>query len=48
MVKASDIISKNVTLTITIVWLLPWSSGQSSWPQMQRFQVRFPALPHFF
>jgi hypothetical protein len=22
-----------------------WSSGQSSWLQIQRFRVRFPALP---
>jgi hypothetical protein len=24
-----------------------WSSGQSSWLQIQWFQVRFPALPYF-
>jgi hypothetical protein len=24
-----------------------WSSGQSSWPQIQRSRVRFPALPDF-
>jgi hypothetical protein len=24
-----------------------WSSGHSSWLQIQRFQVRFPALPDF-
>jgi hypothetical protein len=24
-----------------------WSSGQSSWLQIQRFRVRFPALPDF-
>jgi hypothetical protein len=24
-----------------------WSSGQSSWRQIQRTRVRFPALPHF-
>jgi hypothetical protein len=24
-----------------------WSSGQSSWLQIQRSQVRFPALSHF-
>jgi hypothetical protein len=24
-----------------------WSSGQSSWLQIQMSQVRFPALPHF-
>jgi hypothetical protein len=24
-----------------------WSSGQSFWLQIQRFQVRFPALPDF-
>jgi hypothetical protein len=24
-----------------------WSSGQSSWPQIQRSLVRFPALPDF-
>jgi hypothetical protein len=24
-----------------------WSSVQSSWPQTQRFRVRFPALPDF-
>jgi hypothetical protein len=25
----------------------PWSSGQSSWLQIQRSRVRFPALPDF-
>jgi hypothetical protein len=25
-----------------------WSSGQSSWLQIRRSQVRFPELPHFF
>ena len=24
-----------------------WSSGQSFWLQIQRFRVRFPALPDF-
>jgi hypothetical protein len=24
-----------------------WSSGQSSWLQIQRFRVRFPGLPDF-
>jgi hypothetical protein len=24
-----------------------WSSGHSSWLQIQRFRVRFPALPDF-
>jgi hypothetical protein len=24
-----------------------WSGGQSSWLQIQRSRVRFPALPHF-
>jgi hypothetical protein len=28
-------------------WPPLWSSGQSSWLQIQRSQVRFPALPHF-
>jgi hypothetical protein len=25
-----------------------WSSGQSSWLQIQRYRVRFPALPDFY
>jgi hypothetical protein len=28
-------------------WPLRWSSGQSSWLQIQRSKVRFPALPNF-
>jgi hypothetical protein len=29
------------------IWHLLWSSGQSSWLQIQRSRVRFPALPNF-
>jgi hypothetical protein len=30
------------------MWYLPlWSSGQSSWLQIQRSRARFPALPDF-
>jgi hypothetical protein len=32
---------------ITYFRLLLWSSGQNSWLQIQRFRVRFSALPHF-
>jgi hypothetical protein len=28
-------------------WPPLWSSGQSSWLQIQRLRVRFPALPDF-
>jgi hypothetical protein len=30
-----------------LVWPPLWSSGQSSWLQIQRFQIRFPGLPDF-
>jgi hypothetical protein len=30
-----------------LVWPPLWSSGQSSWLQIQRSRVRFPALPDF-
>jgi hypothetical protein len=32
---------------ICAFWPHLWSSGQSSWLQIQRSQVRFPALPYF-
>jgi hypothetical protein len=32
---------------ITFEWPSPWSSGQSSWLQIQRSRVRFPALQDF-
>jgi hypothetical protein len=28
-------------------FMLLWSSGHSSWLQMQRYRVRLPALPDF-
>jgi hypothetical protein len=34
-------------LSKTILLLLLWSSGQSSWLQIQRYPVRFPALLDF-
>jgi hypothetical protein len=30
-----------------MLWPSLWSSGQSSWLQIQRSRVRFPALPDF-
>jgi hypothetical protein len=32
---------------ITFILTHLWSSGQSSWLQIQRSRVRFPALPNF-
>jgi hypothetical protein len=33
---------------VSELWQPLWSSGQSSWLQMQRSRVRLPALPDFF
>jgi hypothetical protein len=39
---------KFITIKITYWISMPlWSSGQSSWLQIKRFRVWFPALPHF-
>jgi hypothetical protein len=35
-------------LLYKLFWPPLWSSGQSSWLLIQRFRVRFPALPDFF
>jgi hypothetical protein len=40
--------NKRITEARYMKFRLPlWSSGQSSWLQIQRFWVRFPALPDF-
>jgi hypothetical protein len=36
-----------ILLSFYAFWPPLWSSGQSSWLQIQRSRVRFPALPHF-
>jgi hypothetical protein len=34
-------------ITLHVVGPPLWSSGQSSWLQIQRFWIQFPALPDF-
>jgi hypothetical protein len=41
--------SYRIFFSIIVTWNRPplWSSGESSWLQIQRSRVRFPALPDF-
>jgi hypothetical protein len=45
--KAVTMCSVHSCMRNSTNWLPLWSRGQSSWLQIQRFWVRFPALPDF-
>jgi hypothetical protein len=54
-IKFVAMVTRNVVVTLINLMLTKlfyvepplWSSGQSSWLQIQRFRVLFPALPDF-
>jgi hypothetical protein len=49
VMRASIPIEHCLRIIISLVSVRPplWSSGQSSWLQIQRSRVRFPAVPDF-
>jgi hypothetical protein len=45
--RIMEFVQSLITFILTCKWPPLWSSGQNFWLQIQRYRVRFPALPDF-